>query len=263
MTTATLSFWDAAYPPSSPPHADGVVVYLGGDTPHPWTDAEVAAQHARYRLPVWVRSNPPGPGAAADVAGAVARLKALGAPKGTLVAWDMETAADAPYIRAVYALLKAAGYLLIVYGSQSAVLGNHVPDGLYWGADWTGTPHLHSPDVMTQWVSFTGYDVSLAEASLPFWDTAPHVLPPAGPVPGGLSGTPVVAADLAWGLVKSATHYRYQVAHGAASRPGAVVATAVVEGGHAENVKLGKPGPYCWRVQAGGEPWTAWKQLEA
>ena len=105
--------------------------------------------------------------------------------------------------------------------------------------------------------------MSLAEASLPFWDTAPHIVPPAGPVPGGLSGTPVVTADLSWGLVKAATHYRYQVAHGVASRPGKVVATSVVEGGHAENVKLGKPGPYCWRVQAGGEPWTPWRQLEA
>jgi len=262
-TTGTLSFWDAAWPLPNPPASDGFVFYLGGDALHAWTTAEVDGQKARYRLPTWVRSNPPGPGAAADVAAAVARLEALGAPKGTLVAWDMEVAADAAYIRAVYDGLKAAGYLLIVYGSQSTVLGNDNPDGLYWGAQWSGVPHLEPPDVMTQWVSFAGYDENLAEAKLPFWDTAPHVLPPSGPVPGGLSGTPEVTADLAWGLVPHATHYRYQAAHGTPSRPGAVVATAVVEGGHAENVKLGKPGPYVWRVQAGGDPWTPWKQLES
>lgn len=263
MTTGTLSFWDAAYPLASPPPSDGVVIYLpGGDAVHGWSTAEAGEQKARYRLPVFVRSNPPGPGAAADVAAAVAALHAIGAPKGTLVAWDVEMAADAAYIRAVYGAMKAAGYLLIVYGSQSTVLGNDNPDGLYWGADWTGVPHLHSPDMMTQWVSFAGYDESLAEASLPFWDTAPHVLPPAGPVPGGLSGTPIVTADLAWGIVKGATHYRYQVARGVASRPGAVVATAVVKGTHAVGVKLGRPGPYVWHVQAGGDPWTPWKQLE-
>lgn len=179
MTTATgtLTFYDAAYPPAQPPHSDGVVIYIGGDTPHVWLLVEIDMQPARYRLPTFVRSDPPGPGAAADVATAVARLKAIGAPAGTLVAWDMEMAADAAYILAVYEGLRAAGYELIVYGSQSTVLGNANPDGLYWGADWTDVPHLHAPDVMTQWVSFAAYDESLAEPSLPFWDTRPAPAP--------------------------------------------------------------------------------------
>ena len=176
-----LTFYDAAFPPADPPQADGTCLYLGGDAVHVWTTAEIGAQKARYRLPVFVRSNPPGPGAAADVAAAVSRLTAIGAPKGTLVAWDMETAADPSYIRGVSAGLASAGYKLIVYGSQSAVLGNDVPDGLYWGADWTSVPHLHSGDAMTQYVSFAAYDESLALPSLPFWDTRPPALVPAPP----------------------------------------------------------------------------------
>ncbi len=171
--TGTLTFYDAAYPPPHPPGTDGVCGYIGGDTPHVWTAEDWRSQTARYRLPIFVRSNPPGPGAEADVGAAVAQLKAIGAPEGALVAWDMETAADAAYISGVYVRLIAAGYRLIVYGTQSDVMGNQAPDGLYWGADWTDTPHLHSGDQMTQYVSFAAYDESLAQASLPFWDTRP------------------------------------------------------------------------------------------
>jgi hypothetical protein len=196
--TGTLTFYDAAYPPAHPPATDGVCGYIGGDTPHVWTAAEWKAQAARYRLPVFVRSSPPGPGAAADVAAAVAQLKAIGAPHGTLVAWDTETAADAAYISGVYVRLAAAGYKLIVYGSQAAVMGNQAPDGLYWGADWTDVPHLHSGDQMTQYVSYAAYDESLAAPTLPFWDTRPAPKPKETGMeisktpPGNWEGTVVV-----------------------------------------------------------------------
>ena len=171
--TGTLTFYDAAWPPARPPVADGCCIYIGGDTPHVWSLADIASQRARYRLPIFVRSNPPGPGAAADAASAVADLHYIGAPRGTLCAWDMETAADAAYIRGVYGDLSAAGYKLIVYGSESTVLGNDNPDGLYWGADWTNVPHFAWHNVITQWVSFSGYDEDLASSALPFWDTQP------------------------------------------------------------------------------------------
>jgi len=167
----TLIFYDAALPPLVPPRADGVAFYIGGDTPHVWSKAEIDAQPARYRLPIFVRSNPPGPGANADTAAALAQLKAIGAPPGTLVAWDMETAADAAYISEVYQDLRASGYKLIVYGTQSDVMANRNPDGLYFGADWTDVEHLHSGDVMTQYANFAAYDKSVAESGLPFWDT--------------------------------------------------------------------------------------------
>ena len=104
-----LTFYDAAWPPVPPPAADGACCYIGGDAVHVWTAEEIKAQTARYRLPVFVRSDPRGiAGVAADVNAAVAQLKAIGAPKGTLVAWDMETAADKAYIAGVYTGLAAA-----------------------------------------------------------------------------------------------------------------------------------------------------------
>jgi peptidoglycan hydrolase-like protein with peptidoglycan-binding domain len=170
--TGYLTFYDAAWPPDPPPVTDGVCVYIGGDATHVWTLEEIGMQPARYRLPIFVRSNPRGiAGVAADVNAALAQLKAIGAPRGTLCAWDMETAADKLYIAGIYTGMAAHGYRVIIYGSQSSVMGNDVPDDLYWGADWTGAAHLHSGDAMTQWVSFSGYDLDLAESSLPFWDT--------------------------------------------------------------------------------------------
>src|SRR5271154_3621691 len=76
----TLLFVDSAYPlPQNqiPAGISGVAGYIGGDTPHTWTSFEWAAQKARYRLPVYVRSNPPGPGADVDVSAAVAQLKII------------------------------------------------------------------------------------------------------------------------------------------------------------------------------------------
>jgi Putative peptidoglycan binding domain len=145
--------------------------YIGGDTPHVWTADDWRSQTARYRLPIWVRSNPAAVNPAVDAAGCVAALRAIGAPKGTLVALDSETAIDAPWTRVFVRDVNYWGWPVIDYGSQSTVFGNDNPDGYYWGADWTSVPHLHSGDQMTQWADFGSIDKSLAEASLPFWDT--------------------------------------------------------------------------------------------
>lgn len=178
-----LTFWDAAYPLQRPPRTDGVCFYIGGDASHDWTEAEIGALTDRYRLPIFVRSDPTRASAADDVAAAVTRLLEIGAPKGTLVAWDSETAADPGYMQAVYHFLSGAGYKLIDYGSQYYVFGNENPDGYYWGADWTNVPHIARRDAMTQWVSFTGYDLSEAKPGLPFWDTEHKPVPPKPPVP--------------------------------------------------------------------------------
>lgn len=180
---STLIFYDAAYPPSQPPETDGVCFYIGGDTPHVWTEAEVNAQPAYLRLPVFVRSNPASASATEDVVAAVSRLHALGVPEGSLVTWDLETAVDPAYILAVYHSLTAAGYKLIVYGSQSVVAGNRNPAGWYWGADWTGEPHIAAGNVMTQYLSNNSYDLSVAVSDLPFWNTKSHAPSPVTPPP--------------------------------------------------------------------------------
>src|SRR5579863_3052451 len=88
--------YDAAYPPSSPPKASNEVVmgYLGGDTPHVWSLAEWNSQPARYRVGIWTRSNPGGYNGTSEAQEAVAKWKSLGAPAGSMIALDLETAED-------------------------------------------------------------------------------------------------------------------------------------------------------------------------
>jgi hypothetical protein len=183
----TLRWLDASTPPASYPSGfDGIAFYIGGDTPHIWTTEEIAACPYRYRLPIFVRSDPAASGVAAatDVQSALARLTSISAPKGTLVAWDSETSVDPQYIQQVYTDLHAADYMLIDYGSQNYVFGNQNPDGYYWGADWTNTPHLVAGEVMTQYASLSGWDDSWASPTnsagnaLPYWDTRAPVPPP-------------------------------------------------------------------------------------
>jgi hypothetical protein len=115
-----------------------------------------------------------------------------------------------------------------------------------------------------QYESTTGYDASAVyDGGWPHRKAPAPALPPA---PGGLSAT-LLGVDLKWAPVKDpatgkdAAHYRYQVAEGISTHPGIVVATAVVEATSAKGVKLRGTGPWCWRVQAGGNghwsPWTA------
>lgn len=195
-----LTFYDAAFPPARPPATDGACIYLGGDTIHVWTKAEVDAQTARYILPVFVRSDPRGLASVApDVNAAVAQLAVIGAPRGCLVAVDMETADDKAYIAGMYTGLLAHGYQLLVYGSDSTVFGNDAPDGLYWAADWTGTAHMAGRSAVTQWASFAAYDLDEAEDNLPFWDRRPGPLaPPKQPAP---VKAPIEEDDMPQGLI--------------------------------------------------------------
>jgi hypothetical protein len=169
-----LKFVDAAYPSgiTGGPY-DGVAFYIGGDTPHIWSHAEIEARPERYRLPVFTRSNPQTASPSADVRGALAQLASIGAPKGSLVGWDSETSVDPSYIQSVYMVLLQGGYKLLDYGSLSTVFGNKNPDGYYWTADWIDKPIVNHGAVMTQEYNFAGYDASSAQSGLPFWDTRP------------------------------------------------------------------------------------------
>jgi peptidoglycan hydrolase-like protein with peptidoglycan-binding domain len=178
-STAYLSMYDSAYPPAKPPVTDAVAVYIGGDTPHVWTPEEVAAQKARYVLPIFVRSNPAGADAAADAQAAVKQLKAIGMT-GSLVAWDAETSVGSGYITEVSGYMLAAHYKLIVYGSISTVTGNKNPDGWYWDANWTGAAHLDPGDQATQYANEGSWDLSLLSYGLAgiLWDRHPAPQPP-------------------------------------------------------------------------------------
>ena len=166
-----ILFIDAAFPPPSLDGAQGLCFYAGGDTPHVWAPAEVKRYDAAYLLPIWVRSNPSGvTQAESDAASFVLALTTVyRAPKGVLVSVDSETSADPVYMSAFVKGMNAAGYPVIDYGSQSTLFGNKNPDGYYWGADWTGTPHIHAGDQATQYVSFKDHDLSEFGGALPLW----------------------------------------------------------------------------------------------
>src|SRR6266536_1905062 len=84
--------WDAALPPASPPKWEAVAGYIGGNTPHVWTDQEWARQQARWRLPIFTRSHDGDP--SADAAHAIRWMTAHHVPKGVCVALDFETRVD-------------------------------------------------------------------------------------------------------------------------------------------------------------------------
>lgn len=171
MTTHQM--YDAAYPPAHPPAWPVVAGYLGGNTPHVWTLAEWQHQPARYRLPIWVRSNPQTVNADSDAAAAVAAAKRLGVPHGATIALDFETAVNASYVHTFDHVLGVAGYHVMLYGSASSVRNNPAPGGGYWVAQWTGHPFMENGASATQWANGPSYDSSLISTSVPLWDTHP------------------------------------------------------------------------------------------
>lgn len=175
-----LSFYDSAFPLPNPPHGfDGCAFYIGGDTPHVWTTEQINAQPVRFRLPIYVRSDPTLASAFSDADDAIMALHRIGAPVRTLIALDTEVAADPAYVTRFYNTIRQAGYVLIDYGSVSAVFANDIPDGYYWAAHWTSIRHMEPRSQMTQWAALGAYDESTALPILPFWDV---LIPPKPPV---------------------------------------------------------------------------------
>lgn len=179
--------YDAAYPPTDPPSAEQVVFgYLGGDTPNPWTRAQWASQRARYRVGIWTRSDPAGAAqGTTEGRAAVAAWRALGAPAGTLLVLDLETAVDAAYVRAFDAQVVSEGCKVAAYGSKSTLFQNPEPSGGYFPADITNKPHLYPGTQLTQYEFQTGWDDDEVSASLlsSLWDTRSAAKPPAPPAP--------------------------------------------------------------------------------
>ncbi len=136
------TMYDAAFPPNNPPPWDVVAGYAGGDTPHVWTLAEWNSQPARYRIPIFTRSNPSTHNPTTDAAAMLAKLANIGAPKGCLTALDFETAINGPYVTAYDKALIAGGYRVMIYGSQSYVLQNPKPSGGYWVAKYDAVKSL-------------------------------------------------------------------------------------------------------------------------
>jgi hypothetical protein len=172
--------YDAAYPPADPPSWPVVAGYIGGDTPHVWTDAEWDAQPAQYRLPIFVHTGPDDQAAGStDAAHILSWLDGHQVPAGSSVVIDTETANYSGYLTAMDKLITDAGYKLVNYGSLDDILKNPVTSGGRWTADWTGAAHIDAAPhvVATQWADAkqlgTSYDASLCDDDMPLWNTKP------------------------------------------------------------------------------------------
>ena len=163
--------YDASTPPESPPEVDCVCIYIGGDTPHVWTDEEIAAQKARYRLPIWVRSNPQVANPLADAQATLGWLTAHGAPPGCSVMLDLETAVAVNYVTEYADHLAEASYKTLPYGSSSTIFDNPKCDGYF--IDEPGVEQADPRGVGTQYAFDGDYDLSWIDDSVTLWDTQP------------------------------------------------------------------------------------------
>lgn len=163
--------WDAAYPNTAadPTNLDGFLVYIGGDTPHVWTDAEIAAAKGRYVVPVYVRSNPQGADPVGDAGQAIAWLRAHNAPQGITIVLDLETAVNAAYVNSFGTQIHNAGFKVLVYGSKSTIFQNPALDG-YFVADYTQTDHVLAGSVATQYADGSSYDLDDITNVVTLWD---------------------------------------------------------------------------------------------
>lgn len=206
---------DYAFPLNPPPVAtDIVLVYVGGDTPHPWSDSEMDAQPARYRWPTWVRSNPNGATEGAiEAAEMITWLHSHNVPQGCSIILDLESAADTAYVNAFDHAIVAAGYKTTKYGSSGSIFNNPKTSGGTFVADPTGTPHMYGVgDTVATQYEFTGqYDLSMVEdqTALQLWDTRPNSNEPAFPTP--TTKLMAVALLIEWNEVIGAQSYHYAV----------------------------------------------------
>lgn len=175
-----LTMVDAAWPPPVWPASQVCACYGGGwDAAHIWTVAEIRAQPQRWRLPIWVAPPLVTIGAShsgmLDAREFIAWLRSVGAPRGCLVALDMETQIDLRYVSDFGRVMRAAGHRVVVYGSASTVTFNPVLDG-YWWAAWNTLP---APVTLApglwgwQYRNKPGWDLSLVRLSWRMWDTRP------------------------------------------------------------------------------------------
>lgn len=159
----TSEMYDASTPPATPPALPVVAFYIGGDTPHVWTDEEIAAQPATFGLPIYVHDGIGGDASAA-AAQVISWLEAHQWEKGAAVAIDTEATQEPVWIADFDAIVSVKGWPVIDYESKGPASSNPLTSGGRWIADWTGTPHLYGGSVATQYASASmlGGDVDLS-----------------------------------------------------------------------------------------------------
>jgi hypothetical protein len=132
-----LHMADAAYAAAIPPGFQVAAGYYGGPNAyHVWPDADWA-RFPGMRLPIWVG----GRAGRSEGAAAVAALRQLRVPEGSITVVDMETRIDETYLLE-FAVEVGPFYRIWPYGSASTIFSNPELNG-YWVADYTGQPFMH------------------------------------------------------------------------------------------------------------------------
>lgn len=136
---------------------DAVGGYL--DSPaayHPWERIDWAPIPGP-KLPIYVATM----SGLTDANNCLLNLDHLGVPKGSVVAYDMESRVDVSLVAAFGAVMHHNGYKVWVYGSASSVFGNPQLNG-YWVADYLYHEYMYShPGVRaTQWADGPKFDSS-------------------------------------------------------------------------------------------------------
>jgi len=166
--------WDAAFPPASPPNVEFVAGYIGGGTPHVWTETEWAASHskstAQLRLPIFVRVPPTTRDPVVEANFSADWAEAHGQPKGSLIALDYETSTVQSYLTAYDRQIVKRGFKCVVYGSRSFVMQLTAPSGGRWSATWNNLPHMDNGAVITQYGGLPSLDLNVAADSVEFWN---------------------------------------------------------------------------------------------
>jgi hypothetical protein len=157
--------YDAAFAAKIPTDPKDAVVafYLnGGDPLHPWPTTDVAKFAGRRKLPIFVRSDPANASEAeADFFLALRQLYDFQAFK-CLIALDIETAVDIPYVTEWGDVASHFEYRTLVYGSTGNLFKLPALDGR-----WAAAPGKRLHDFMesqqvraVQNTSGDGYDES-------------------------------------------------------------------------------------------------------
>lgn len=171
---------DTAYPANQPSIIpDGttaLLIYVGGDTPHPWQDSEIDRRY-RYLLPTWVCSDPSINDPNSDGLAFLRWLYNHNVPKGCFVVLDLETAVNGPYVIAFNGVISRGGYKTIKYGSLDFIFQNPETDGGVFTAH-PGALIIDPNCVATQFYYHGDWDLSMVADSVTLWDTRPQYIPP-------------------------------------------------------------------------------------
>jgi hypothetical protein len=174
-----LEMGDAATPPSPPAPLPVFGFYIGGDTPHVWTEPEIRALDARWGLPIYVHTDPASdPNAVA--ADCMAAIRLAGLPNHITVAFDTESVAMPGIVTAVNDAVTGSARLLMEYESKGPAGQNPPTSGGRWIADWTGVPHIYPGSLATQYadpaIDGHPWDASVIDATVPLLEIHPPVV---------------------------------------------------------------------------------------